>query len=293
MEAKRVANIAYPVLCGGTYFTLLLEARGQRTSQRSRYEGERDGLSQPDTLAGLGKVVYPEYNPPKNKATFTTNANAYKSCTDNGSNLTFLFPDKVSAFDSRVKDEYQTALKAMCEFTEQFLETGTSIKKEELLVKALLELIESDASIPENQSFLICSGGKGITKASIRLMTDFTFQTLLLGIWHFVVVNRVDNKSGKVTFDNWCPSSGNRTTRIYEGNMGSGITRKVNVKVLATPIDEATAEREAAATLEPAAIPAEPPVLDADPKRITVNNYGTVQNQKFISIETMNGDIHL
>ena len=31
----------------------------------------------------------------------------------------------------------------------------------------------------------------------------------------------------------------------------------------------------------------------ADPKRITVNNYGTVQNQKFISIETMNGDINL
>jgi hypothetical protein len=31
----------------------------------------------------------------------------------------------------------------------------------------------------------------------------------------------------------------------------------------------------------------------ADPKRITVNNYGTVQNQKFISIETMNWDINL
>jgi len=32
---------------------------------------------------------------------------------------------------------------------------------------------------------------------------------------------------------------------------------------------------------------------DADPKRITVNNIGPVENQKFISIETMNGDINL
>lgn len=56
-----MSNIVYPVLCGGTFFTLVLEARRQRTSKRSQHAGELDGLSQPKTLAGLGRVVYPEY----------------------------------------------------------------------------------------------------------------------------------------------------------------------------------------------------------------------------------------
>lgn len=84
-----VSNIAYPVLCGGTFFTLVLEARNQRTSRRSQYVGELDGLSQPETLAGLGRVVYPEYSEPKNKDTFSTNVSDYKSCENNGTNLFF------------------------------------------------------------------------------------------------------------------------------------------------------------------------------------------------------------
>jgi len=286
-----VANRTYPVLCGGTYFTLILEARRQRTSQRSRYEGEQDGLSQPDTLAGLGKVVYTEYIPPSNKQTFRTNVNAYRTCADDGSNLSFLFPDKVSVFDGKVKSAYNTALNAMCGFVNTFLEVGTSIKKEEWLVKAILDLIENDESVPEEQEFFICSGVQGITKSTLRQMSDFSLQPLLLGVWHYVVVNRPDNRSGKDTFDRWCPSRG-RAERKYEGNMGSGIVRMINVEVLVAPTNEEIIKDKAVATDQEVA-EATIPALDADPKRITVNNYGTVQNQKFISIETMNGDIHL
>jgi hypothetical protein len=238
MEAKIVTNNAYPALCGGTYFTLLLEARGQRINQRGRYDGERDGLSQPDVLAGLGKVVYPEYTPPANKQTFRTNANAYKSCSDNGSNLSFLFPDRVSAFDKRVRNEYAMALKATCEFVDKFLEVGTSIKKEEWLVKALLELIEADISIKDSQVFFICSDGKSVTKGALRSMSDFVLQPLLLGVWHFVVVSQQDNKSGKNTFDAWCPPK-DRAERKYEGNVGTGIKRTVNAEVLTIPTDDA------------------------------------------------------
>ena len=286
-----MANRAYPVLCGGTYFTLILEARRQRTSQRGRLHGEQDGLSQTDTLAGLGKVVYNEYTPPRNQQTFRTNVNAYRTCTDDGSNLSFLFPDRVSVFDARVRSAYLTALKAMCDFVNTFLEVGTSINKEIWLVKAILDLIENDESIPGEQEFLICTCGQGITKSALRQMSDFSLQPLLLGVWHYVVVNRPDNQSGKVTFDRWCPSRG-RAERKYEGNMGSGIERMINVDVLAAPANEEIIKEKAVVT-EPEVMEAAMPILDADPKRITVNNYGTVQNQKFISIETMNGDINL
>jgi hypothetical protein len=279
-------------LCGGTFFTLLLEARKQRTSQRSRYDGEQDGLSQPEILAGLGKVVYPEYTPPKSKRTFTTNANSYKSCTDDGTNLTFLYQGAVTTFDNRVKNEYQIALKAICDFTDRFLEVGTSIKKEESLVKALLELTDRDQSIADEQEFFICSGGQGVKKATIREMSDFAFQPLLLGVWHFVVVNRQDNRSGKETFDAWCPPKG-RAERKYEGAMGEGIMREINVEVLTAPEDDAKPADNSVASTEAETIETSTPDADTDPKRITVNNYGTVQNQKFISVETMNGDINL
>ena len=270
---------------------MILEARRQRTSQRSRYKGEQDGLSQPDTLAGLGKVVYTEYIPPSNKQTFRTNVNAYKTCADDGSNLSFLFPDKVSAFDSEVKSAYNTVLNAMCGFVNTFLEVGTSINKEEWLIKAILDLIENDESIPEEQEFFIGSCGQGIKKFTLRQMSDFSLQPFLLGVWHYIVVNRPDNRSGKDTFDRWCPSRG-RSERKYEGNMGSGIERMINVDVLAAPANEEIIRENSVAT-EPEVAEAAMPILDADPKRITVNNYGTVQNQKFISIETMNGDINL
>ena len=286
-----MANRTYPVLCGGTYFTLILEARGQRTGQRGRYQGEQDGLSQPDTLTGLGKVVYTEYIPPSNKQTFRTNVNAYRTCADDGSNLSFLFQDRVSAFDGRVRSAYLTALKAMCDFVNTFLEVGTSINKEIWLVKAILDLIENDESIPGEQEFFIGNGGQGITKSALRQMSDFSLQPLLLGVWHYVVVNRPDNQSGKVTFDRWCPSRG-RAERKYEGNMGSGIERMLNVEVMTAPTSDEIVKDKAMAT-DHEVTEAVMPILDADPKRITVNNYGAVQNQKFISIETMNGDIHL
>jgi len=292
MEAKRVANVGYPILCGGTVFTLVLEARRQRTSQRSRYEGEQDGLSQTETLAGLGRVVYPEYEPPKNRQTFKTNVNAYKSCTDEGSNLSFLFPSAKDAFDNRVKTEYPKALQEMCDFVDQFLEVGTSIHNEEKLVKALLDLIATDASIADQQEFFISCGGKGISKANIRLLSDFTLQPFLLGVWHYAVTKQLNNKLGKETFDAWCPPM-MRAERKYEGNMGNGIARKINVDMMASSTDESIAEGEVAVTLDPVIAESANPALDMDPKRVTVNNYGTVQNQKFISIETMNGDIHL
>ena len=284
-------NRAYPVLCGGTYFTLILEARGQRTGQRGRYQGEQDGLSQSDTLVGLGKVVYNEYIPPRNQQTFRTNVNAYRTCTDDGSNLSFLFPDRVSAFNDRIRSAYLTALKAMCDFVNTFLEVGTSINKEIWLVKAILDLIENDESIPGEQEFLIGIDGQGITKSALRQMSDLSLQPLLLGVWHYVVVNRPDNRSGKDTFDRWCPSRG-RAERKYEGNMGSGIERMLNVEVMTAPTSDEIVKEKAVAA-EPEVAEAAPPALDADPKKITVNNYGTVQNQKFISIETMNGDINL
>ncbi|MHB1654734.1 MAG: hypothetical protein ACYCVD_20190 [Desulfitobacteriaceae bacterium] len=240
-------NIAYPVLCGGTFFTLVLEARNQRTSKRSQHAGELDGLSQPETLAGLGRVVYPEYAEPKNKDTFSTNVFDYKSCENNGTNLSFLFDQEVAAFDNRVKTQYLAALRAMDDFIKHFLEVGTSTAKEVWLVKALLNLIDADGGIKDSQEFYIVENGQGITKAALRGMSDFCLQTFLLGVWHFVIVNGPDNKEGKATYDFWCPSRA-RAERKYTGTMGVSVTRPINVTLL--EMVDSDIEQETAATVE-------------------------------------------
>ena len=235
---------AYPVLCGGTFFTLVLEARKQRTCKRSLYAGELDGLSQPKTLAGLGRVVNPEYAELKNKDSFSTNVSDYKSCENNGTNLAFLFKQEVISFDTRVKTRYLEALSAMDDFVQRFLEVGTSTAKEVWLVKALLDLIDADQSIDHDQVFYIGEVGQKITKAALRDMSDFFFQPFLLGIWHFAVVNRKDNTEGKSTYDIWCPSRGGKE-RKYVGTMGVGITRSINV-----PLIEAASKKDPPSTDE-------------------------------------------
>ena len=245
---------AHPVLCGGTFFTLVLEARKQRTCKRSLYAGELDGLSQPKTLAGLGRVVNPEYAELKNKDSFSTNVSDYKSCENNGSNLAFLFTQEVLSFDTRVKTRYLEALSAMDDFVQRFLEVGTSTAKEVWLVKALLDLIDADQSIDAGQVFYIGEVGQKITKAALREMSDFFFQPFLLGIWHFAVVHRKDNTVGKSTYDMWCPPRGGKE-RKYIGTMGVGITRSINV-----PLIKAASKKDPASTDEHSA-----PVENGDP----------------------------
>ena len=253
-----MSNNTYPVLCGGTFFTLILEARIQRTSKRSQYAGALDGLSQPETLAGLGRVVYPEYDSPKNKRTFSTNASDYRSCDNNGTNLSFLFEQTLTVFDSRVKTDYPSALKAMVNFVDRFLEVGTSTAKEVWLLKSLLELIDADRSIDDAQVFYIGESGQGITKATLRSINNFCLQSFLLGVWHFVIVNRHDNKVGKATFDLLCPPKG-RAERKYEGKLGDRITREINVTLIAALVDAAQETLTAAGEDEQSVTNAEVP----------------------------------
>ena len=56
-----MSNSVYPRLCGGTFFTLVLQALKQRAKAREHYNGERDGLSDPEVLTGLIKVINPDY----------------------------------------------------------------------------------------------------------------------------------------------------------------------------------------------------------------------------------------
>ena len=79
----------YPRLCGGTFFTLVLQARRQRMKAREHYSGDSDGLSDPEVLVGLIKVINPDYIDP-GKENLKSTVNNYKACkTSNSTYLPF------------------------------------------------------------------------------------------------------------------------------------------------------------------------------------------------------------
>lgn len=227
-------------LCGGTFFTLLLQARKPRMGVREHYKGASDGLSDPDTLIALIRVVVPDYMElkPSMLRTFKGNTSEFKSCKiSRSAYLPFDETAEVSAFDRRVKTEYRRALAAMSRFVAGFIDSGRSTKKDERLVKALLELIDIDETIDATQPFYINENGSTMTKAALRGVSDICLQSFLLGIWHFVLVNRKDNTVGKTTYDLWCPPNGG-AERKYTGTLGCNIIRPIRVSNCAEIVED-------------------------------------------------------
>lgn len=267
-------------LCGGTFFTLLLQARKPRKGVRERFKGASDGLSETATLIALIKVVVPDYMEPMQsmKGTFKGNTSDFKSCKISRSTyLPFGDSAEVSAFDIRVKTEYRKALAAMSGFVSDFIDSGASTKKDERLVKALLELIDVDDEIDDTQLFYINENGSTITKAALRDVSDICLQSFLLGIWHFVLVERKDNTLGRATYDLWCPEN-RGAERKYTGTMGVNITRPINVRLHKMVDGEMEHETTATVEDEPSAEYGEAFVNDADEETSAKTTNQTVNN---------------
>jgi hypothetical protein len=228
LERKTVTTDVNPRLCGGTFFVLVLQALKQRVKARQHYNGERDGLSDPEVLIGLIKVINPDYQEPREGA-LKGKTNDFKSCkTSTGQYLPFGNTAEIETFDERVRERYPDAFYAMSVFVNEFLETGTEVQKDVRLVKALIDLIQQDDSIRPDEEFYIEEQGGKIKKTALGGLDDICLPAFLLGIWHYVVVYRKDNRVGENTYDKWCPKNGG-APRTYSGNMGKRITKNITV----------------------------------------------------------------
>lgn len=232
-----MTNTGIPRLCGGTVFTLILEARQQRYGVREHFAGDSDGLSEMDTLIGLAQVMVPDLKRPAKTREDTVQGNTteFKICKTAGGKGYYPFSNRQSkkAFDDRVKGNYAEALKAMCDFVKNFIWVKGSDKQDVNLVKALLDLIERDDSINNSQVFYIMPDGKPVTKQRIDQIDgeDVCLESFLLGVWHYAIMRREGNTIGKATMNEWCPSKGD-APREYEGHMGENLSRNIRLTYL-------------------------------------------------------------
>jgi hypothetical protein len=185
-------------------------------------------LSDPEVLVGLIKVINPAYkNPGKEK--LKALANSYKRCVISSS-LHFPFDDEqtVNSFDKIVRNEYPTALKRMIGFVNDFIDLNAPVHKDVNLARALIDLIQQDESISNDDKFYIDKNGEQIKKAALGDLRSVCLPAFMLGVWHYVVVNRKDNTVGKETYDAWCPTAGGGQ-RKYTAQMGKGILEGLTV----------------------------------------------------------------
>ena len=228
-------------LCGGAFFLLLLEARKQRLSAKEYYAGCTDGLSELNTLIGLAKILVPDLEEPFSsmKNTLQGNVHEFKACKSNGGQY-FCFADPAarSSFDSVVKENYQVALHRMQAFVHSFLEVSGSMKKDERLVRALVDLIDCDDSIADETLFFINEDGSASTKRELLNTSDICLESFLLGIWHFAILRPEGNDIGRGTFDILCPPKGGGK-RSYEGHLGENLSLNFNLVVLGVSVGDA------------------------------------------------------
>ena len=212
----------YPRLCGGTFFTLVLQALRQRMNAREHYDGDSDGLSDPEVLVGLIRVINPAYTDP-GKEKLKTIANNFKQ-GGNSRSVYFPFHDDqvINAFDQTVRVNYQMALNGMIGFVNDFLDMSEPVHKDVNLVRAVVDLIQQDQTIEATDEFYVGPNGEKKKKAALGDLKEVCLPSFLLGVWHYVVVNRKDNNIGKKTYEIWCPSAGGGQ-RKYTAHMGEGI----------------------------------------------------------------------
>lgn len=187
------------VLCGGTFFVLLLKARKQRIAARRNAEGVRDGLSEQEVFEALIKIAFPNFVAPAGTS-FKTYTSNYKACRlSSNEYLPFENTELVDNFDNLVQENYSEALARMSDFIKTYL---ADEDYGNWLVKALLEVIESDTSITD-ELFYIENGSQPYDKKHLLSVEKVELPSFLLGVWHFIVKNRPDNKIGVETYELW------------------------------------------------------------------------------------------
>ncbi|NMA23661.1 MAG: hypothetical protein GX938_09190 [Spirochaetales bacterium] len=257
---------------------------------RERYAGDSDGLSDREIMLAFIKVMSPDFTVPAGN-TFKENTSSYKNCRKNsGTYLPFAVTSaEVRTFDECVRCDYATVLTRMVSFTNDFLEVGKSAKKDEHLVKALVEIIRDDNDIPATAVFYINEDGSPSTKAQLLTITAVCFQAFLVGVWHYILMNRPDNTHGRITIQGWEPTySETHIEQVYSA-ASSNTTGK--------PAEPSHSEDNAAPTLE-AEIVDEVPAGAEEPrsgqtgqvlkatKQVIMNNYG-----RGVQIEELNGTL--
>ena len=223
LECGKGIDMEFYRLCGGTLFTLIVDAAIQKPTNGELFAGADNLITDENLLTDLLRIAMPSL--PKVSRDDVQN---FKQCkVKQSTNLRMVNCEIGKALQVRMQSQYSACHQEMASFISKYLDTPQ--RKEQKLVRALMELISQDQSISIEQSFFVHPAGTILTKNDINEMVVINVPSFLLGVLLFTLSEIVDNTVGRETYNEWCPASGsNRTRRYYQGHMGENITREIS-----------------------------------------------------------------
>lgn len=225
--------------CGGLFFCLILEAADQQRSKGDAMQNGSDGITEPNIMHGLINVVRPGHKI-ENFGSLKKDTSQYKTCIySGGKNIPFNHTVTLQLFDAEVRESCQTVLSRMMDFVDSFLDP----EKKEWLAKALLDVLSRDKGIQEDDILFVSANGQGTMKKAIFNLPEIEFQPFLLGIFHYLLMNRKDNEIGQQAFKQWYIKDAKGLWQ-YTGSLGTALKNIPPVKwVDDAEIPEGEAER--------------------------------------------------
>lgn len=188
-----------PKLTGGILFSLLLRERRQRYTKQENTEGKSDGMSDKDILQALLEIANPEIQMPSGDSP-KTNASQFKSCKiDRSTWFPLLSNDFIETFKYQMTKNYtETLIRVNKLFTNFINKNSMNITR---LGRSILDLIARDDSIPDDAEFFIHNGTEAIKKVDMLPNNKYEIQPLVLGVWYYLITNKVINSLGVDTFN--------------------------------------------------------------------------------------------
>lgn len=216
---------AVPYLCGGTFLCQILRARNELKTSTEHTKCQKESLSEREAFRRLISIY--QLNDFFGGTSLKTYASRYKRCENSLLSYTqFVDSDLRLEFDNAVKTGDPKILHMMSDYVREFINVK---KKGVQLVRCLLGMIKDDRSILEGDVFYITQG-MAVTKEELIKMDNFTVEYFLLGVWHYIIMNRADkNENGKETYNSWYPSKGK-----YFGTVGNDIKNIIIVDSIPT-----------------------------------------------------------
>lgn len=222
-----MANDSVPYLCGGIFFTLLLQVKYEGTAG-DKVNNRYDGISAPVLMAHLIRVVT-ETMPDSTRGPFSKSVSEYRNCHINGGkNVPFDQTSVIFGFDDSFQNSYNSALNRMIDLTDSCI-FSENPGRMAWLVKSLLAVIEKDSSIADSDVFSIFKNGTAITKTEIVNCPVFELQPFLLGVLHYLITRRTINKRGKPTYDAFYPTRDSYLAGTFDDGIISGIEGRISV----------------------------------------------------------------
>ncbi|MBO5597628.1 MAG: hypothetical protein J5943_03365 [Oribacterium sp.] len=198
-----MADQTAPYLCGGVFFTLLVEASRERVSPTKGYKGIKGDVRDEYIMKDLVELPGKGFANFDKQSDFGDSVSKYKNCrSDYGMSMPFRKYEYKESLREKITQDTDRALYLMSIILKKYFamkKRGDGIYPLDLAVRKILYVIKKDDDIGRDDELLCGKNCTPIKKKDLVQAKAIDIQPFLLGVWNYILQNRPDNKHGQDT----------------------------------------------------------------------------------------------